>query len=75
MRLANLAKVEEIDAHIQQLLNELSELYRRRGALFNDKASARFTAKASTPAQPAKRTSSTKLDNIDFSTFDLTLRD
>ena len=71
MKVLDFQKVQEIDSHIQDLLSELSTLYRERNEIFSgtDKET-----KAKKNRRIAKQSTNT-LENLDFSTFDLSLKD
>lgn len=71
MKVLDFQKVQEIDSHIQDLLSELSTLYRERNEIFSG---ADKEAKANKNRRIAKQ-STTTLENLDFSTFDLSLKD
>ena len=71
MKVLDFQKVQEIDSHIQDLLSELSTLYRERNEIFSG---ADKETKAKENRRIAKQ-STTTLENLDFSTFDLSLKD
>lgn len=71
MKVLDFQKVQEIDSHIQDLLSELSTLYRERNEIFSG---ADKETKAKKNRRIAKQ-STTTLENLDFSTFDLSLKD
>ncbi len=71
MKVLDFQKVQEIDSHIQDLLSELSTLYRERNEIFSG---ADKETKAKKNRRIAQQ-STTTLDNLDFSTFDLSLKD
>lgn len=64
MKASNLKEVNEIDSTIQVLLNELTSLYKQRSELFGGKV-----------VKSVKSSKKTSLENIDLSSFDLTLKD
>ena len=67
MKAADLTNVNDIDANIQTLLNELASLYEKRAEYFSGKASSGTGTK--------RRNKRTRYDDIDLSTIDLSLRD
>jgi|GEM_PF-552435 hypothetical protein len=71
MKVLDFQKVQEIDSHIQDLLSELSTLYRERNEIFSG---ADKETKAKKNRRIAQQ-STTTLENLDFSTFDLSLKD
>lgn len=71
MKVLDFQKVQEIDSHIQDLLSELSTLYRERNEIF---AGADKETKANKNRRITQQ-STTTLENLDFSTFDLSLKD
>ena len=71
MKVLDFQKVQEIDFHIQDLLSELSTLYRERNEIFSG---ADKETKAKKNRRIAQQ-STTTLENLDFSTFDLSLKD
>lgn len=71
MKVLDFQKVQEIDSHIQDLLSELSTLYRERNEIFSG---ADKGTKANKNRRIAKQPTTT-LENLDFSTFDLSLKD
>lgn len=68
MKVSDLAKVQELDQKIQQLLLELSDLYATRDGLVADTPASRR------PRRRLVKTQQSALDEIDFSTFDLSLK-
>jgi hypothetical protein len=71
MKVLDFQKVQEIDSHIQDLLSELSTLYRERNEIFSG---ADKETKAKENRRIAQQSTNT-LENLDFSTFDLSLKD
>ena len=71
MKVLDFQKVQEIDSHIQDLLSELSTLYRERNEIFSG---ADKETKAKENRSIAQQSTNT-LENLDFSTFDLSLKD
>ena len=71
MKVLDFQKVQEIDSHIQDLLSELRTLYRERHEIFSG---ADKETKAKENRRIAKQSTNT-LENLDFSTFDLSLKD
>ena len=71
MKVLDFQKVQEIDSHIQDLLSELSTLYRERNEIFSG---ADKETKAKKNRRSAQQSTNT-LENLDFSTFDLSLKD
>jgi hypothetical protein len=65
MKVADLKEVNEIDANIQSLLSELTTLYETRERLF----------KKTPTSKKSSKKNSYRLDDIDFSSLDLTLQD
>ena len=68
MKVLDFQKVQEIDSHIQDLL---STLYRERNEIFSG---ADKETKAKKNRRIAQQSTNT-LENLDFSTFDLSLKD
>ena len=71
MKVLDFQKVQEIDSHIQDLSSELSTLYRERNEIFSG---ADKETKAKKNRRIAQQSTNT-LENLDFSTFDLSLKD
>ena len=71
MKVLDFQKGQEIDSHIQDLLSELSTLYRERNEIFSG---ADKETKAKKNRRIAQQSTNT-LENLDFSTFDLSLKD
>lgn len=73
MKVLDLQKVQEIDSHIQDLLNELTSLYQQRNELFAGKNDTH--GRNVTRSQKTNRSTRVKLEDLDFSTFNLSLKD